>query len=159
MHVNVCLFLFVFSSTHVIAVATSLIHTDGLTVHKLHVVVWCATTCKRAIWNPVIHSEGDVQVTKGSKTRGTMGPGKLFGELAILYNCTRTATIKALAPTKVFNAQANTLGDCRLQFTSISLAFTQVWALERSAFQTIMMNTGIIRQSEHINFLKRYIYN
>lgn len=25
-----------------------------------------------------------------------MGPGKVFGELAILYNCTRTATIKAL---------------------------------------------------------------
>jgi len=25
-----------------------------------------------------------------------MGPGRVFGELAILYNCTRTASIKGL---------------------------------------------------------------
>jgi Cyclic nucleotide-binding domain. len=25
---------------------------------------------------------------------GKMGPGKAFGELAILYNCTRTASIR-----------------------------------------------------------------
>lgn len=74
-------------------------------------------------------AEGNVQVTKNNELRGQMGPGKLFGELAILYNCTRTATIKALINTKV-------------------------WTLERSAFQTIMLNTGIVRQSEHLNFLK-----
>ena len=45
--------------------------------------------------------EGDVQVTIRGEHRGTMGPGKLFGELALLYNCTRTATIKALTDTKV----------------------------------------------------------
>ena len=45
--------------------------------------------------------EGEVQVTVRGELRGTMGPGKLFGELAILYNCTRTATIKALTDTKV----------------------------------------------------------
>ena len=42
-----------------------------------------------------------MQVTIRGELRGTMGPGKLFGELAILYNCTRTATIKALTDTKV----------------------------------------------------------
>ena len=46
-------------------------------------------------------SDGEVQVTKGGQLRGTMGPGKVFGELAILYNCTRTATIKALTYTRV----------------------------------------------------------
>ena len=30
-----------------------------------------------------------------------MGPGKVFDELAILYNCTRTATIKALTDAEV----------------------------------------------------------
>ena len=40
-------------------------------------------------------------MTKGGEYRGSMGVGKLFGELAILYNCTRTATIKALGNTKV----------------------------------------------------------
>lgn len=46
-------------------------------------------------------AEGEVQVTIRGEHRGTMGPGKLFGELALLYNCTRTATIKALTDTRV----------------------------------------------------------
>ncbi|KAJ4949665.1 hypothetical protein JOQ06_021174, partial [Pogonophryne albipinna] len=37
---------------------------------------------------------GKVEVTKESMKLCTMGPGKVFGELAILYNCTRTATVK-----------------------------------------------------------------
>ena len=48
-----------------------------------------------------IYTDGEVQVTIRGELRGSMGPGKLFGELAILYNCTRTATIKALMDTKV----------------------------------------------------------
>jgi cGMP-dependent protein kinase len=35
-----------------------------------------------------------VEVSKHSKVITTMGPGRVFGELAILYNCTRTASIK-----------------------------------------------------------------
>lgn len=31
---------------------------------------------------------------KGGKFIGTIGPGRAFGELAILYNCTRTASVK-----------------------------------------------------------------
>lgn len=46
-------------------------------------------------------AEGEVQVIVGEKDRGKMGPGKLFGELAVLYNCTRTTTIKALTDVKV----------------------------------------------------------
>jgi len=38
--------------------------------------------------------EGMVEVSKHSKILTTMGPGRVFGELAILYNCTRTASIK-----------------------------------------------------------------
>ena len=60
----------------------------------------------------------------------TMEPGKVIGELAILYNCKRTATIKAAT-------------DCKL------------WAIERQVFQTIMMRTGLIRQAEYTVFLKR----
>ncbi|MGH0151666.1 UNVERIFIED_CONTAM: hypothetical protein FKN15_020571 [Acipenser sinensis] len=39
--------------------------------------------------------DGKVEVTKESMKLCTMGPGKVFGELAILYNCTRTATVKS----------------------------------------------------------------
>uniref|UniRef100_T1J2D2 cGMP-dependent protein kinase n=1 Tax=Strigamia maritima TaxID=126957 RepID=T1J2D2_STRMM len=72
---------------------------------------------------------GKVEVSKENKTLTTIGPGKVFGELAILYNCTRTATVKALS-------------DCRL------------WAVERQCFQTIMMRTGLIRQAEYTEFLR-----
>ncbi|XP_041981950.1 cGMP-dependent protein kinase, isozyme 2 forms cD5/T2 isoform X1 [Aricia agestis] len=73
--------------------------------------------------------EGRVEVSRENKYLSTMAPGKVFGELAILYNCKRTATIKAAT-------------DCRL------------WAIERQCFQTIMMRTGLIRQAEYTDFLK-----
>ncbi|KAJ3610634.1 hypothetical protein NHX12_022726 [Muraenolepis orangiensis] len=58
-----------------------------------------------------------------------MGPGKVFGELAILYNCTRTATVKTLTNVKL-------------------------WAIDRQCFQTIMMRTGLIKHTEYMEFLK-----
>ena len=35
-----------------------------------------------------------MEVIKEGQVLGQMGPGKAFGELAILYNCTRTASVK-----------------------------------------------------------------
>lgn len=46
-------------------------------------------------------TEGEVQVIKDGIVFSSIGPGRLFGELAVLYNCSRTATIKAVADTKV----------------------------------------------------------
>ena len=74
-------------------------------------------------------SDGKVEVTRDGKFLRIQHPGSIFGELAILYNCKRTATIKAAV-------------DCKL------------WAIERQCFQTIMMRTGLIRQAEHSAFLK-----
>ncbi|GAB6030894.1 hypothetical protein CHUAL_007726 [Chamberlinius hualienensis] len=76
-----------------------------------------------------VTEEGRVEVSKEGKFLSSMGEGKVFGELAILYNCTRTATVKALT-------------DCKL------------WAIQRRCFQTIMMRTGLIRQAEYTDFLK-----
>uniref|UniRef100_A0A3Q4G1R2 cAMP-dependent protein kinase type II-alpha regulatory subunit n=1 Tax=Neolamprologus brichardi TaxID=32507 RepID=A0A3Q4G1R2_NEOBR len=42
-----------------------------------------------------VMEEGKVEVTKEAMKLCTMGPGKVFGELAILYNCTRTATVQS----------------------------------------------------------------
>ena len=39
-------------------------------------------------------TEGELEVLKAGKYIGTIGPGRAFGELAILYNCTRTASVK-----------------------------------------------------------------
>ncbi|XP_077999493.1 cGMP-dependent protein kinase 1-like isoform X1 [Glandiceps talaboti] len=73
--------------------------------------------------------EGKVEVTKEGKFLCTMGRSKVFGELAILYNCTRTATVKAITHTKL-------------------------WAIDRPCFQAIMMKTGLIRQAEYVDLLK-----
>jgi len=76
-----------------------------------------------------VMEEGKVQVSREGKYMSTMAPGKVFGELAILYNCKRTATITAV-------------NDCKL------------WAIERSCFQSIMMRTGLIRQNEYKRYLE-----
>ena len=41
-----------------------------------------------------VMEEGKVEVSRQGKFLSVMPSGKLFGELAILYNCQRTATIK-----------------------------------------------------------------
>jgi cGMP-dependent protein kinase len=41
-----------------------------------------------------VSAEGEFEVIVGGKAVGCMGPKKAFGELAILYNCTRTASIR-----------------------------------------------------------------
>ncbi len=45
-------------------------------------------------------TEGRVEVTKDGQKLSTMGPGKVFGELAILYNCTRTASVRGRSGTR-----------------------------------------------------------
>ncbi|CAG05402.1 unnamed protein product, partial [Tetraodon nigroviridis] len=73
--------------------------------------------------------EGMVEVTKQGKKLCTIGPGKVFGELAILYNCTRTASVTALTDIKL-------------------------WAIDRQNFQTIMMRSGVIKHSQYMDFLR-----
>lgn len=41
-----------------------------------------------------VSAEGEFEIIKDGSILGRMGPGKAFGELAILYNCTRTASIR-----------------------------------------------------------------
>uniref|UniRef100_A0A8D0CHZ6 cGMP-dependent protein kinase n=1 Tax=Scleropages formosus TaxID=113540 RepID=A0A8D0CHZ6_SCLFO len=76
-----------------------------------------------------VMQDGKVEVTKENIKLCTMGPGKLFGELAILYNCTRTATVKTITNVKL-------------------------WAIDRQCFQTIMMRTGLIKHAEYMELLK-----
>ncbi|XP_065357479.1 cGMP-dependent protein kinase, isozyme 1 [Calliphora vicina] len=76
-----------------------------------------------------VSAEGEFEVEKNGKILGIMGPGKAFGELAILYNCTRTASIRVLSDARV-------------------------WVLDRRIFQQIMMRTGMQRIENSVNFLK-----
>ena len=74
-------------------------------------------------------SDGKLEVTKDGEILGEMSSGTAFGELAILYNCKRTASVRAKEHSKL-------------------------WVIDRSVFQVIMMRTGITRLKEHIKFLK-----
>lgn len=76
-----------------------------------------------------VMEEGRVEVSREGKYLSSLSGAKVLGELAILYNCQRTATITAVT-------------DCKL------------WAIERQCFQTIMMRTGLIKQTEYTDFLK-----
>ena len=58
-------------------------------------------------------AEGEYEVIKDGKVLGRMGSGKAFGELAILYNCQRTASIK---------------GEAASSGTSLVIATAEVWA-------------------------------
>ncbi|XP_044737413.1 cGMP-dependent protein kinase, isozyme 1-like [Chrysoperla carnea] len=76
-----------------------------------------------------VSANGEFEVIKDHVVLGKMGPGKAFGELAILYNCTRTASIRVIVDSKV-------------------------WVLDRRVFQQIMMRTGLQRLQDNINFLR-----
>ncbi|XP_046463610.1 cGMP-dependent protein kinase, isozyme 1-like [Daphnia pulex] len=76
-----------------------------------------------------VSAEGELEVIQGDRVLGRMGPGKAFGELAILYNCTRTASIKAVTSAKV-------------------------WALDRRVFQQVMKKTGLQRIDDNLKFLR-----
>ncbi|VDO62931.1 unnamed protein product [Schistosoma curassoni] len=41
-----------------------------------------------------VGEEGEFEVSKGGKRLYIMGAGRCFGELALLYNCKRTASVK-----------------------------------------------------------------
>lgn len=74
--------------------------------------------------------DGFLSVTKDSEILGSIEPGYVFGELAVLYNCTRTASV---------HAESDVI----------------MWCLDRRVFQAIMMKTGLERRNENLAFLQR----
>ncbi|KFZ47399.1 cGMP-dependent protein kinase 2 [Antrostomus carolinensis] len=73
--------------------------------------------------------EGSLEVFQQNKLLSSIPAWTAFGELAILYNCTRTASVKAITNVKT-------------------------WALDREVFQNIMRVTAQKRQEQYRNFLR-----
>ncbi|XP_035276952.1 cGMP-dependent protein kinase 1 [Anguilla rostrata] len=76
-----------------------------------------------------IVAAGELQVTQAGRDLRTLTSGDVFGELAILYNCKRTASVQAL--TKV-----------------------RLWRIERQTYRTIMTNKSKKKREQIIGFLK-----
>ena len=72
-----------------------------------------------------------------------LGRGALFGELALLYNCTRTASVRVM-----------TGEDLSKDGIHLENYDAYLWALERSAFQTAMVESGLHQRSKLMDFLR-----
>ncbi|EUB62717.1 cGMP-dependent protein kinase 2 [Echinococcus granulosus] len=75
-----------------------------------------------------VTAEGLLEVLKGNQVIGQMEVGRAFGEMALLYNCNRTASVKALTNAKF-------------------------WTLDRRVYQQIMMNSSVHKHKENFQFL------
>ncbi|NXL83185.1 KGP2 kinase, partial [Alectura lathami] len=73
--------------------------------------------------------EGRLEVLQQNRLLSSLPVWTAFGELAILYNCTRTASVKAITDVKT-------------------------WALDREVFQNIMRVTAQARQEQYRTFLR-----
>ncbi|XP_041045020.1 cGMP-dependent protein kinase 2 isoform X3 [Carcharodon carcharias] len=74
-------------------------------------------------------AEGKLEVLQNSKILTSISIWTAFGELAILYNCTRTASVKAVSSVKT-------------------------WVLDQDVFRNIMRGTTQARQEQYRNFLR-----
>uniref|UniRef100_A0A1I8GQY6 cGMP-dependent protein kinase n=1 Tax=Macrostomum lignano TaxID=282301 RepID=A0A1I8GQY6_9PLAT len=91
-----------------------------------------------------VMEEGKAEVTNTKDEKiNEIGPCTVFGELAILYNCKRTATVKVYNEFDIMLSWAfpAAITNCKL------------WAIDRQTFQSIMMKTGMLKQKEYIDFL------
>merc|ERR1719502_628752 len=73
---------------------------------------------------------GTVDISVRNNKVGSLGPGQSFGELALMYNAPRAATIKA-------NSQ------CAL------------WTINRKVFRAIITHFKHVRQKVYVDFLKK----
>ncbi|XP_051954557.1 cGMP-dependent protein kinase 1 isoform X1 [Xyrauchen texanus] len=72
---------------------------------------------------------GELRVTQAGRDLRNLTSGDVFGELAILYNCKRTASVKAI--------------------TSVKL-----WCIERQTYRSIMTNNSKQKREQLMGFLK-----
>ncbi|XP_031726407.1 cGMP-dependent protein kinase 2 [Anarrhichthys ocellatus] len=74
-------------------------------------------------------ADGKLDVFQQNKLLASITVWTTFGELAILYNCTRTASVRAVNKVRT-------------------------WALDREVFQNIMRRTAETRHEQYRNFLR-----
>lgn len=95
--------------------------------------------------------EGKFDVIQSGRVVDSIGPGEVFGELAILYNCPRTASVKGT----FFSSSRRYFTFCSGDLISfLAVVDVNVWTLERAAYQQIMKTSAMRRFDERVGFLK-----
>jgi len=80
--------------------------------------------------NMYVIEQGELEVLYSGEVVSTLGPGRAFGETALMYNCPRTATIRTKTGVKL-------------------------WAIDRETFRRIIMQESIKRRALYQDFLSK----
>uniref|UniRef100_A0A1I8IEC4 Fe2OG dioxygenase domain-containing protein n=1 Tax=Macrostomum lignano TaxID=282301 RepID=A0A1I8IEC4_9PLAT len=102
-------------------------------------------------------TEGRLEVTQDGKRLGAVGQGIAFGELALLYNCTRTASVKGELLLWADSAALRAISLAREELSHdvfCSESSAKLWCLDRTVFKAIMMKAGLEKQSDYVGFLR-----
>lgn len=70
--------------------------------------------------------EGDVQVTRAGEQIATLGPGHFFGEMAIMRDKPRSASVTAVSPARLFAMERGTFRDLVAQALGTTAEFEDV---------------------------------
>ncbi|MGZ7035942.1 MAG: cyclic nucleotide-binding domain-containing protein, partial [Ilumatobacteraceae bacterium] len=71
-------------------------------------------------------ADGEVEVSRGGRSVGTLGPGDQFGEIALLRSTSRTATVVATGPTRLITIDGADFVDA---LSSSEVAFSIGWSM------------------------------
>ena len=82
-----------------------------------------------------ISATGTYEVNAGGRRLDNFGSWTVFGEVALLYGCQRTASVTVLSGNEFSDAT--------------------VWFIDRHTFQVIMLRTGMLRQQQNLRFVKK----
>lgn len=80
--------------------------------------------------NMYVIEDGEFEVLYSDEVVATLGPGRSFGEHALMYNCPRNATVRAIRAARL-------------------------WAIDRETFRRIIMQESIKRRARYQDFLLR----
>lgn len=98
-----------------------------------------------------VSNMGQFMVIMDGKTVKIFGEGTVFGELAILYNAKRLASIKGRFP--YTQKKRNLLMQC-IYYPHKAATDATVWKVDRDLFRQIMMFSGNKEREENLNFLR-----
>lgn len=86
--------------------------------------------------------KGEFSVCKDGVLVATLGPGRSFGEIALMYECPRTATVQVLVT--IWNQKYNIVK---------SEEKGTLWVMNRTTFRQLLMGVSINRRRTYMAFL------